>query len=67
MALVGVMGCKSRYNNGLIAKLISIFANMEERREEREESLAPTQTPNWARIHRHLWAQTKIYVKSSTI
>jgi hypothetical protein len=28
---------ESKYNNGLIAKLVCIFANIEERREEREE------------------------------
>ena len=28
------------YNNGLITKLVSIFADVEEIREEREESLA---------------------------
>jgi hypothetical protein len=27
---------KNRYNNGLIAKLVSIFANVEERKEKRD-------------------------------
>jgi hypothetical protein len=30
---------ESKYNSGLIDKLVCIFANMEERREEREKSL----------------------------
>jgi hypothetical protein len=30
----------SRYNNRFIAKLVSIFADVKERGEEREESLA---------------------------
>jgi hypothetical protein len=34
------LASKSRYNNWLITKLISIFANVEERWEEREEGLA---------------------------
>ena len=33
---------KSRYNNGLIAKLVNNFDDVEERREEREERLAPS-------------------------
>jgi hypothetical protein len=37
---------KSKYNNWLIAKLINIFADMEERRKKSEESLAPMQAPN---------------------
>ena len=39
----------SRYNNWLIAKLINIFAIVEERKEESEKSLALKQTPSWAR------------------
>jgi hypothetical protein len=31
---------KNRYNNKLIVKLVSIFADMEEREEEKKESLA---------------------------
>jgi hypothetical protein len=31
---------KSRYNNEFIAKLVNIFADVEERGEEREESWA---------------------------
>ena len=37
----GMLHAKSRYNNRLIAKLISNFDDMKKRREEREESLAP--------------------------
>jgi hypothetical protein len=54
---------KSRYNNGFIAKLVRIFADVEERGEEREESLALMQATSWARHHRHMWAQTKMYVR----
>jgi hypothetical protein len=36
---------------------------MEEREEEREESLALMQAISWIRNHRHMWAQTKVYVK----
>jgi hypothetical protein len=43
---------KSRYNNGLIAKLVSIFADVEERGEEREESLALMQATSWTRNHK---------------
>jgi hypothetical protein len=32
---------ESKYNNWFIAKLINIFTDVEERRKEREESLAP--------------------------
>ena len=42
------MNTKSKYNNRLIAKLVSIFADMEERREEREESLAHILAPSQA-------------------
>jgi hypothetical protein len=45
---------KSRYNSGLIAKLVSIFADVEEKGEEREESLALMQATSWVRKHRHL-------------
>jgi hypothetical protein len=51
------------YNNELIAKLVSIFADVEEREEKREESLALMQATSWVRNHRHMWAQTKVYVK----
>jgi hypothetical protein len=46
---------KSRYNNGLIAKLVSIFADGEEREKKREENLALMQATSWARNHRHMW------------
>jgi hypothetical protein len=36
---------------------------VEEREEEREESLALMQIASRARNHRHMWAQTKIYVR----
>jgi hypothetical protein len=57
------MSIKSRYNNGLIVKIVSIFADVEEREEKRKESLALMQVTSWARNHRHLWAQTKMYVR----
>jgi hypothetical protein len=44
----------SRLSNGLIVKLVSVFANVEKRREEREESLALILTPSWARKHKHV-------------
>ena len=56
---------QSKYNNGLKAKLVSIFAAVEERREEREESLALVLAPSLARKHGHFWAQTKVYVRKS--
>jgi hypothetical protein len=37
---------QSKYNGNLIAKLASIFADMEERREKREESLPLIQASN---------------------
>jgi hypothetical protein len=43
----------------LVYSQVSIFANME----EREENLVLMQATSWARNHRHLWAQTKVYVK----
>jgi hypothetical protein len=51
------------YNNGLIAKLVSIFTDVEERGEKRKESLALMQVTSCARKHRHLWAQTKVHVR----
>jgi len=39
------LSTKSKYNNWLIAKLINIFDDMEERRKEREYSLALMQAP----------------------
>jgi hypothetical protein len=54
MADLGSPITKSRYNNGLIAKLVSIFADVEERGEEREESSALMQAINWTRNHSHL-------------
>jgi len=38
---------------------------VEERREEREESLALVLAPSLARKHGHFWAQTKVYVRKS--
>ena len=49
----------------LKAKLVSIFADVEERREEREYSLVLVLTPNLARKHRHLGVQIKIHVRES--
>jgi hypothetical protein len=43
---------QSKYNNRLIDKLINIFADVEERRKEREESSAPMRAPSWTRKHR---------------
>jgi hypothetical protein len=56
---------ESKYSNRFITKLVSIFANVEKRREEREESLALILAPSWARKHRHLWAQIIVYVRRS--
>jgi hypothetical protein len=50
----------SKHNNWLIAKLINIFANVEARRKEGEESWAPMQAPSWTRKHRH---PIEIYVR----
>jgi hypothetical protein len=36
---------------------------MEEREEEREESLALIQAISWARSYRHMWIQTKMYMR----
>jgi hypothetical protein len=55
----------NRYNNGLIIKLVSIFADVEEREEEREENLALMQTTNWTWNHRHMRVQTKVYVRKN--
>ena len=57
--------CRSRYNNRLKAKLVSIFTDLEERREKREENLALVLAPNLARKHRYLWIQIKIHVRKS--
>jgi hypothetical protein len=54
---------KSRYNNGLIVKLVSIFVDVDERGEEREESLALMQAINWTQNHMYMWAQTKVYMR----
>jgi hypothetical protein len=43
---------KSKYNNWLIAELINIFADVEERRKERKKSLTLMQAPSWTRKHR---------------
>jgi hypothetical protein len=40
---------KSKYNNGLIAKMVSISTDVVERREEREGSLALMQATSWVR------------------
>ena len=56
---------KNRYNNGLKVKLVSIFADVEEKREEREKSLALVLASSLVRKHRHLWAQIKIHVRKS--
>lgn len=45
---------KSKYNNGLIAKLVIIFADMEERREERDEILAINDTEDLCRETGHI-------------
>ena len=37
----GMLRAKSRYNNGFIVKVVSNFDDVKEKREEREESLAP--------------------------
>ena len=42
---------------GLKAKLVSIFADVEERNEEREESLVLVLASSLARKYRYLWAQ----------
>ena len=55
----------SKCNNGLKVILISSFADVKERREEREESLALVLAPSLARKHGHFWAQTKVYVRKS--
>jgi hypothetical protein len=44
------------YSNGLIAKLVSIFVDVEKRGEKREESWALMQTASWTWNHKHLWA-----------
>jgi hypothetical protein len=36
---------------------------VKERRKEREESLAPVQTPSWTRKHRQQWVLIEIYVR----
>jgi hypothetical protein len=59
------MNSLGRYNNGLITKLVSTFADVEEREEEREESLALMQTTSWAWNHRHMWAKTKVYMRKN--
>ena len=55
----------SKYNNGLKAKLFSSFADVEERREEREESLALILTPSLVRKYKYLWTQIEVYVRKS--
>jgi hypothetical protein len=45
---------KNRYNNKLIAKLVSIFSDVDERGDERRGSLALMQEISWAQKHRHL-------------
>ena len=54
---------KSRYNNGFKVKLVSIFADVEEKMKEREKSLAFVLASSLARKHKHLWAQIKIHVR----
>jgi hypothetical protein len=44
---------KSKYNNWLIAMLINVFADVEEKRKGREESLALMQATSWAQKHRY--------------
>ena len=44
--LMQVPYLKSKYNNWLIAKLMNIFTDVEERMNEREESLALMQAPS---------------------
>jgi hypothetical protein len=41
-------GLAAKYNN-LLIELINIFADVKERRKEREESWALMQTPSWTR------------------
>ena len=55
----------SKYNNGLKAKLVSSFADVEERREEREESLALILSPSLVWKYKYLWIQIEIYVRKS--
>jgi hypothetical protein len=54
---------KSKYNDWLIAKLINIFADVEERRKKREESMAFMQTLSWTRKHIQLWVPIDMYVR----
>ena len=51
--------------NGLIAKPVIIFVDVEERRKEREEILPLVLTPTLTRKHRILWAQIKMHVRKS--
>jgi hypothetical protein len=51
-SLVIAPKAKSKYNNWLIAKLINIFADVEEKK-EREESSALMQAISWAWKHRY--------------
>jgi hypothetical protein len=44
---------QSKYNNWLIAKLINGFADAEERKKKREESLALMEATSWAHKHGH--------------
>ena len=65
---VNVQGLFSRYeqyNNGFKAKLVSSFADVEERREEREESLVLILAPSLVRKYKYLWTQIEIYVRKS--
>jgi hypothetical protein len=57
------LGSYDRYNNELIAKLLSIFTDVEERGGERENSLTLMQATSWVRNHRHLKTQIKVYVR----
>jgi hypothetical protein len=41
-----MMSIQSKYSNGLITKLVSIFADVEERREERKKSLVLILAPS---------------------
>jgi hypothetical protein len=54
---------KSKYNNWLIIKLINIFTDVEERKNEREESLAPMQAPSCTQKYRQQWVPIKMYVR----